>query len=234
MKNSKVIGLVSVLAVAGYLITMNEGTVLKEMVAGLTTSVSSNFEFVKETDYPIVAGHASMAVYSNLEELRDNAVLIAEVKIKDQKTVYLSENPPSVETWSEVDIKEVYKGDSNLKKTTITEFGGVIDMSKSKGNEMRSDGAPIKSEPFIEDAVEGSPVMKKGNSYVVFLKEGYEKGTYTIVGTVQGKIRIDDASNKGVVTIEPEHFAKHMDLFWFQRKFAGKDRSEIAQTLKHL
>ncbi|TCP54635.1 hypothetical protein EV586_104256 [Tumebacillus sp. BK434] len=210
----------------------DEGVIVK--VKEIVSPLSSDFEFVKETQYPIAAGSASMETFDTLESMYERAVIVAEVKIKDQETIYTSENPPSVLTWSEADIKTLYKGDTSLKTVKISETGGVIDMSKSKGNEMRSDGKPRASEPFVESTIEGSPVMKKGNRYIVFLKDGYPGDPYTIVGTVQGKFRIEDVSNKGVVTIAPDRFAKHMDLFWLQRKFAGKEKIEIDKVLKSL
>lgn len=238
MRNKKWIVIASALAVllcgAGVLGMTDKGSIVLHKAFAWVDRVISNYEYVKESDHPIAFGSGSMQTYGSLQSLNENSVLVAEVKIIDQDTVYISQNPPSVETWSEAEIKQVFKGTESRETVTIIEFGGVIDQSKSTGNEMRSDGAPRKTEAIIESALEGSPVMKMGNTYIVFLKRsGTDK--YSITGSIQGKIRISDTTNKGVVTIDPEVFAEHMnDLFWFQRKFAGKEKAEIAGELESL
>ncbi|MBL0388250.1 hypothetical protein JJB07_16675 [Tumebacillus sp. ITR2] len=218
-------------AFAGVLL-MSNGETIQQKVENVFSPAASNFKFVNESQYPIVSGDASMMTFSSLQEVNDHSTLIAEVSIKDQSTKYLSENPPTVETWSEAEVKQVIKGDPSLKSITISETGGVIDMSKSKGNEARGGNLAQKSVPFIEDAVEGSTVMKKGNTYIVFLKPGAIPNSYTITGTVQGKIRMDDATDQSVVTVDPEHFSQNKDLFWLQRKFAGKSKNEILAETK--
>ncbi|ASS74809.1 hypothetical protein CIG75_07335 [Tumebacillus algifaecis] len=236
MKKLKAITIAAVFAgtvgIAVFLLGQDQGFTVK--IKEIVRPTTVDFEFVKESEYPITVGNASMQTYDTLESMYNRAVIVAEIKVQNQETIYTSENPPSVLTCSNAVIKQIFKGDKSLKTVKISETGGVVDMSKSKGNEMRSDGKPLKSEPFVESTIEGSPVMKKGNTYLVFLKESAPGDPYTIVGSVQGKIRIDDVSNKGVVTIDPERFAKQMDLFWLQRKFAGKDTVEIAQTLRGL
>lgn len=235
-KSSKIMlaSLVAIFGVTAVALTTDGGKAVTAQIENVVNPVSTDFEFVKENQFPITIGHGSFDKYQDVESMNEESVLVAEVQIKDQKTVYLRENPPLVETWSEAEIKQVFKGDESLKSVTIAELGGVMDMSKSKGNEKRSGGTPVKMEPFLEDAVEGSPVMKKGNTYMVFLIHGAPKDVYVVTGTIQGKIRISDTTNKGVVTIDPEHFTKHKGLFWFQHRFAGKDKQEIAEILKKL
>ncbi|ASS75201.1 hypothetical protein CIG75_09545 [Tumebacillus algifaecis] len=197
-------------------------------------SVAPDFEFVKESEYLTTANQASMETYGTLAEMNDRAVMIAEVQIIDQQIENILEAPPLPVTWSVAEVREVYKGDNTTKSIVIGEIGGMVDRATSKTIEKESNGIPINSENVYEYTIQGSPVMKKGNTYIVLLEQGTKENTYAIVGTVQGKLRISDTTNKGVVTIDPEIFAKQMnELFWFQRKFAGKDKADIAAALKN-
>ncbi|PWK07882.1 hypothetical protein [Tumebacillus permanentifrigoris] len=203
------------------------------LFVGLTSRNSSAVPVaIDETTDPAVVTHASYEkLYSSVVELYQNSDLVAEVKVQDQETI-LGDTAASVQTLSHVLVKQVYKGDVNLKTVPITESGGISDFSKLKGNEVRSSGHE-KPAGIEEVTREGSPVIKPGYSYIVFLKDTKDpKWGFTITGSVQGKIRFDEGTGQILATVQNEIRNETGDLFFLQNEFAGKDKNSLVDEIK--
>ncbi|PWK13961.1 hypothetical protein [Tumebacillus permanentifrigoris] len=185
---------------------------------------------VPESEYPIIGSHGSFWVYTNLGELYQNADIVAEINVVDQETVPIDIG--DVSTCSQVSVVQVYKGDSVPSTLLVTEVGGVQDLSKlPKLDKPGSGQEPKNPQGMIEDTLEGSPVMKPGNSYVVFLtKNPNPKWGYNIVGSVQGKLKIDSKTKKIVNTVAPAYVTQ--DMFFLQRQFNGKDMIVAENLIK--
>ena len=186
--------------------------------------------FVSDTTYPEALTHGMYDhLFKSVEDLYKGSDLVAEVKITGQENVE-GITVSSVETRSTAEIKQVLKGSDDLKSVVITESGGIGDMSKVATEKPGLDAQVPHSK--IEITREGVPVMKKGHTYIVFLKKLKDQDGYIVSGSVQGKVRIDESTNKGAITASKENYDENSDLFLTQKKFTGKDKGEIVGYLK--
>lgn len=187
--------------------------------AGCATETSVP-EWLPESDYQMVAGIVDFAkIYRSTSEMYQDAEIVAKVKVRDSQVKSMDESqPPMMYTFSTVDVETVYKGDPNLHTLLISERGGPYKATKPK----------VITQ---EQTTDGSPAMKQGHEYIVFLHPGtnMKKWGYTIVGVVQGKIRIENGY--GVATAEKSWLKKEPEVFDFQNKFSGKPVEEIEKAL---
>lgn len=197
-------------------------------------SAATHFVIESQQQDPIANTHSTYdRLFKNVDELYENSDLIAEILIKEQESTQ-DNSPATVQTRSFSVVKQVLKGNSDLKEIIITESGGLADMSNVKGNEMRSSGREQKQDK-VELVPDGSPVMKKGNTYFVFLMDTKdEHWGYTITGSIQGKVRIDDASNQAVITADKKAYTDDPELFFLQKKYVGKNKQKIVDSIKDL
>lgn len=189
--------------------------------------------FSKETDYPIAeASGVFYKLFSDLKDLYQDSQIVAEVVVKDQKIVPVSDT--SVSTLSEVTVSKVFKGDQNITSLVISEFGGPVDLStvREKYKDKPGDGKVMGNPGIVEQALEGSPPMKTGNTYIVFVKKNDQTGNYHITGSIQGKVKIDMSKNKAVTTVDEHHLEEK--TFFLQKQFAGKDKNDIIQAINSI
>ncbi|MGZ4135004.1 MAG: hypothetical protein ACXVPC_07570, partial [Tumebacillaceae bacterium] len=173
-----------------------------------------------EGTYPIVSSHGMFIQVGSLAELYQKADIIAEIQVVDQDIVPI-DDLGLVSTRSTVDVKKTFKGDSALTSLRITESGGLVDLSKLPKLDKPGKGHEPANPGIVDTAVEGSPVMKKGQTYLVFIsKNSNPKWGYNIVGAVQGKLKIDGASGKVINTIDPAYANENM--YFLQKQFVGK------------
>ena len=183
--------------------------------------------YSQETNYPIMYSSASFAkTYDNLEELYKEAVIVAEVKVKEQR---INQDDSSAQTYSDVIITKLYKGEKNIKELTIVEIGGPLDLSKIPQLDKPGKGEEPYQGRIVEDTLEGSPTMKKGNKYVVFLRKNTDSNLYTILGSVQGKIKIEN--NEELVSTVQSEYIENGNLFFLQKKYAGKDKLKLEEDI---
>ncbi len=196
-----------------------------------------NIPFSSETSHRIVSGEALFAeTFSDVKGLVEKADLIAEAEVVSQET-YPEYEILSVHTISQLKLNEVYKGDKKVDDIiSVLETGGEYD--EREAAKYIPDGKPgsdLEQElGIIEEGIEGSVPMKKGNKYFVFLKKNNKQGNYNVAGAVQGKIKI---TNKGelVSQISPEtieHGKKHDDLYFLQEEYSGRPISELIHAVK--
>lgn len=198
-----------------------------------TDKVNHEVLYSKETNLPIVSSDALFhKTYQNLDEMYYDAEIVAEIKVKDQQ-VFVGEEW-TVETLSDIDIIELYKGNLDITNLKIAEIGGPIDLTEEKAKyaDKPGDGKEGSSTNIVESTLEGVPVIKKGNYYIVFLKKNYGSETYSPLGSIQGKIKLDKVKMKAVATVEQEILNE--DINFFQRDFAGKEISELKSEIKKL
>lgn len=164
-----------------------------------------------EHEKPIFSGIVDFARVADLEELNKHSALIAEVEVLEQDLFYEG----IVQTRSLVRIKQVYRGDPEGETIYITETGG-----------------PLK-EQDAEETVYGSTVMKPGSTYVVFLKKGslHETFGYSVTGTVQGKIKVDEATGRLTATVPRNELRDHRHLFFLQIEFAGQEKDALVKEI---
>jgi hypothetical protein len=206
--------------------------------------LAGNIIYSKETDLPVVSSEGLFVTkFNNLETMYSAADIVAEIKVNDQNVTPLQEW--NVYTTSNVEVIKTYKGDSTIKNLLIAETGGPVDMTGFKEKYKNKPGAEIQKDnpTIVESTLEGVPVMKKGNSYLVFLQkslqiEGTEvpdtlkNGYYTVKGSIQGKIKLDKGINKAVATVNPEKINE--DIHFFQKMFAGKDIATLDNEIQKL
>ena len=186
---------------------------------------------IPDNKYPIVGSHGVFWRFANIDELYENAEIVAEIQVLDQETVPVDVG--AVSTRSQVEIKQVFKGEGVPQTLTVTEVGGVMDLSKLPKMDKPGSGLePQNAQGFVETALESSPVMKSGNSYYVFLVQNpNSKWGYNIVGSVQGKLKIDHATKRIANTVEIS-LLKDDETFFLQKQFAGKDKGEFELAMK--
>jgi hypothetical protein len=183
--------------------------------------------YLQETSYPVFSPIVDFARVNTLQEMNRKADLVAEVRVASQETTG-NDDQSAVSTRSQVDVLQVFKGDKSLKTATVYEFGGPVKMRvQLKGETLQQAQEP----KMVEYTNSGSPVMKQDGEYFVFLRK--TDNGYNVVGSVQGKIRIDPENGQGVVTVDKDWMNRE-NVFWFQKKFAGKGRRVIEQALRDL
>lgn len=136
--------------------------------------------YASESEYPTVSTRALMdSMYSSIEEMYADADVVAEIKIIDQSVEMVRET--AAQTVSKAAITELYKGDRALQEMVIAEVGGPVDYGKVAINKPSTGQHQAK---IVEQTVVGSPVMKKGNAYLVFLRKNQKSDTYSPLGGV--------------------------------------------------
>lgn len=131
--------------------------------------------FEKSKPVEVVEMNGSVvAEYKTVEQLKNDAPIIAEVKALDVKYTEYSNVPF---TLTDVKVERVFKGTvGDQKQITILETGGIKDNKNF--------------------AFEGNEVFKKNEKAIVFLEkyEGPVAGNaYVIKGVYQGKFKINDS-----------------------------------------
>lgn len=187
--------------------------------------------FSPESSNKISYGASKFAVsYSNINDLYHASDIVAKVRVKDQENIQYKEGF-FASTRSNVEVLKTYKGDS-LSTLTISETGGLVDTSKT--NIVKDGIGKIGNGEFWEVAIEGSPVMRTGNVYIVFLKKfpGYEN--YNITASVQGKLKLDVKQKIVVSPIALEVLKRNPTLFFLQNQFLGKKISEVEEAIKSI
>jgi len=209
-----------------------------------SNKLANNIIYSKETDLPLVASDGLFkTLYSDLKQMYSVAYIVAEIKVSDQNVLQTGESHS--DTISNVEVINMYKGDKNLTNLLIAESGGPVDMTGfyEKYKDKPGDNVKRENPPIVESTVEGVPVMKKGNSYIVFLNkvpqaeavgapETLKNGYYIVVGSIQGKIKLDKSINKAVATVIPEVINE--EKHFFQKLFAGKDINTLKSEIEKL
>lgn len=201
-----------------------------------TLTQNSELIFSKETDLPIVSAEGLFSeTFNTVEGLFEAAEIVAEVKILDQQ-VYERESF-TVETLSKIEVIKLYKGDSKITNLNVAEIGGPINLTKEQVANIGKPGSGKEStanleKKMVESTLEGVPVMKKGNEYIVFLKKNYGSETYSPVGSVQGKIKLEKSDMKAVATVIPELINEPLNFF--QKEFSGKDLLILESRLQKI
>ncbi|NTU21563.1 hypothetical protein HPY28_14665 [Brevibacillus sp. HB1.2] len=200
-----------------------------------------SFLYSSDSDYRIVSGEAMFTeTFTDVEGLAENADIIAEAEVISQ------ENNPNYErldvyTVSELRVTKVYKGDVEIDDTvSVLETGGEFDEREAAKYFAGKPGSKLvnddNGEPRMTSVgIEGSIPMKEGNKYFVFLTEDKDD-VYNIVGSVQGKIKINDEETLvSQVSLEViEHGNKHNNLFFLQENYSGENISELRNEVEQL
>ncbi|MFF2529147.1 hypothetical protein ACFVS2_09565 [Brevibacillus sp. NPDC058079] len=201
---------------------------------------NQNFLYSSDSDYRIVSGEAMFTeTFTNVEGLAKNADIIAEAEVISQENNANYERL-DVYTVSELRLTKVYKGDVEIDDTvSVLETGGEFDerevakyFAGKRGSKVNDD----LGEPRITSVgIEGSIPMKEGNKYFVFLTEDKDD-VYNIVGSVQGKIKINDENTLvSQVSLEViEHGNKHNNLFFLQENYSGENISELTNEVERI
>lgn len=201
-----------------------------------TTSpkTTAAYLYSPESSYSIYSSSASFSkMYSSTEDLYKDADLVAKVEVKNHR---FEQNGSMVSTYSDVQLLKVYKGDFALKMVKVYEIGGLLNTAQL--NLPQKDGEPVTQngsakQEVVENTLEGSPTMRSGNHYIVFLKKNSGQEFYNIVGSVQGKIKIDEKKNVAVGTVKEERVNKD-NLYFIQKKYAGKNANDLEMDIKSM
>lgn len=236
---------VAVVATCGYVVwnkqetasgPVNSESIKQETTQTTVVSKEDNLRdllTIPDNKYPIVENHGTFWRFANIDELYQNAEIVAEIQVLDQETI--PADVGAVSTRSKVAVQQVFKGQAVPSTLTITEVGGVLDQSKLPKMDKPGAGMEPKNAPkIVETALEGSPVMKSGNTYLVFLLQNpNSKWGYNIVGSVQGKLKIDNETKKFANTVDVNKLQEG-ETFFLQKQFAGKDKGEFERVIKKM
>lgn len=182
--------------------------------------------YSKESSYKLVDSKASfLFTYSNLNEMYTDSDIIAKVRVTSQEN---RQEGSFTSTISNVQVLNTFKGNS-LSNLKIYEVGGLVDTSK-----INDSAGKIKDQGIVEITVEGSQTLKNGKTYFVFLKKNPLADYFAILGSIQGKLKLDDKTNKVTSTIKPEKMKQNPKLFFLQNEFDGKSIVETETTIKNL
>ncbi|GIQ71449.1 hypothetical protein DUZ99_10500 [Xylanibacillus composti] len=191
----------------------------------LLCSFATGCTSISEDDsaIPIFDFHGSYSFYYSIDELLDQADVVAEVRVNEhQKTEMIASLPF---TTSAVEIQEVYKGDlSKNEVILVNELGGLY------RPHLFGDPSQPQQEEFVEMRVEGVSVMQPGDIQIIFAKldDELDDGSYTIFALWQGKFKIQgDQADRGV--------AKHEEVnenFVFESAIQLKDKIKMAKVTK--
>lgn len=197
------------------------------LVYYLFSQTTKAFAYSPESPYPVVKTTGCVAqMFPSVKGLYDEADLVAKVEVKEHQ---FQQKGITVHTLSHVTVSKLFKGDPKVHQMTISEFGGLVDTSKEAV--IRFGYKETKIKGLIEDTLEGSPTMRKGNQYIVFLKKDPDQDFYTIVGNIQGKIKIDAKSNVGVATVDEERIMAD-EMFILQKYYTGKKIDELETEIE--
>ncbi|HBI04394.1 MAG TPA: hypothetical protein DDY49_10260 [Paenibacillaceae bacterium] len=221
MKNKKMKWLVSLLLICG----------VGACVLIYNSLGSAAYVYSPESEYDVNYSAASFSKnYDSIEELYQEADLVARVKVTNHN---FQQEGGLVHTVSNAQLLKVYKGDSRLKTVKVYEVGGQVDPAKLNLPEKEFDqGNKTTSQKIVEDTLEGSPTMRSGNHYVVFLKKYPGQDFYNVVGSVQGKIKMDK-NNQLVGTVKEERVKKD-ELFFLQKDYSGKNADQLEKQINKL
>ncbi|MGG4455371.1 hypothetical protein [Brevibacillus porteri] len=196
-----------------------------------------NFLYSSDSDYRIVSGEAMFTeTFTDVEGLAENADIVAEAEVISQENNANYERL-DVYTVSELRLTKVYKGDVEIDDTvSVLETGGEFDEREVAKYFAGKSGSKLVNDDLGEPrmtsvGIEGSIPMKEGNKYFVFLTEDKDD-VYNIVGSVQGKIKIND-ENTLVSQISPE-VIEHSNLYFLQENYSGEDISELRNEVEQL
>lgn len=186
------------------------------------------YVYSPESEYEVNYSAASFREnYDSVEELFEAADLVARVKVKNHN---FQQEGGLIHTASNVQLLKVYKGDSAIKTVNVYEMGGQVDPAKLNLPEKEFDqGNKNTSQKIVEDTLEGSPTMRSGNHYIVFLKKFPGKDFYNVVGSVQGKIKMDK-NNQLVGTVKEDRVKKD-ELFFLQKNYSGKNADQLEKRI---
>lgn len=192
------------------------------------------YVYSPESQYPVFPSSASFhKLYNNGKELYKEADLVAKVEVKNHR---FEQQGSLVSTYTDVQLLKVYKGDSKLQMVKVCEFGGLLNtqelnLPQKEGEPPAENGSGKQG--MVESTLEGSPTMRSGNQYIVFLKKDPDQGFYTIVGSVQGKIKIDDKKNLVLGTVKEDRVKKD-DLYFLQKKYVGKKVNDLDTEIQSM
>jgi PBP1b-binding outer membrane lipoprotein LpoB len=144
--------------------------------------------------------------YDSIEELEAASVVIAEVKIKDVR----SEDVEKDSTFYTATITDQLKGDGEQKEVVLTQVG--VEEEREKTGELT-----IQRD---------NPLMKPGDSYVLFLKAGHDEEIgplYYVAGEFQGKYEIQ---GDRVFSVNQEEKSKAM--------ISGQDLATFKEEIKRI
>jgi hypothetical protein len=189
------------------------------------------YVYSPESEYDVNYSAASFSKsYASVEELYKEADLVARVKVTNHN---FQQEGGLVHTVSQVQLLKVYKGDASLKTVKVYEMGGQVDPTKLNLPEKEFDqGQERAAQKIVEDTLEGSPTMRSGNHYILFLKKFPGQDFYNVVGSVQGKIKMDQ-NNQLVGTVKEDRVKKD-DLFFLQKNYSGKNAEQLEKQINKL
>lgn len=179
-----------------------------------------------ESPYPIVDTSSCVArMYTSVAELYNASDVVAEVVVNDH---HFEQKGFIVHTYSHVGILELFKGDPRVKELKISEFGGQVNT-----NQLQVETYGYKQaakQGIVEDTLEGSPTIRTGNQYILFLMKVPGQDYYDIVGNIQGKIKIDSKNDMAVATVEEQRLQVD-NMFILQKLYAGKNIDELEKEI---
>lgn len=126
--------------------------------------------YVKQTDSPLQISGELEVKYTTIDQLKNASDLIVEVKAADVGSLKYEGLAFSLVN---AEVKKVYKGDVG-KNVNILETGGTVEGQ--------------------EYVFEDSPVFKKNESAIVFLRKyigPVTENAYVVTGAIQGKFKMD-------------------------------------------
>ncbi|RCX14800.1 hypothetical protein DFR58_11434 [Anaerobacterium chartisolvens] len=149
---------------------------------------------------------AAYAGYSSIEELSEYSdMVIIATPLKE-----FEECPPTIKynpdgriedeyTVSPFGVKKVIKGDSQLKSADILQPAAIIENALGK--------------KVLRITGDYYTVMKKGESYLLFLKKVEEEGFYSVVSLEYGKYNLDGGDQDEMsITEKSGKFKKVKDM----------------------
>ncbi len=149
---------------------------------------------------------ATYAGYSSVEELSEYSdMIIIATPLKE-----FEECPPAIKynpdgriedeyTVSPFEVKKVIKGDSELKSVDILQPAAIIENALGK--------------KVLRITGDYYTVMKKGESYLLFLKKVQEEGFYSVVSLEYGKYNLDGGDQDEMnITEKSDKFKKVKDM----------------------
>lgn len=213
----------------GVLIVVSLGLLLigVGLVYYLFNKTTEAFAYSPESPYPVVNTTGCVArMFPSVKGLYDEADLVAKVEVKD---THFQSKGVVIHTLSNVTVSQLFKGDSKVNQMKVSELGGLVDTSKEEYVRFNE----IKNKGIIEDTLEGSPTMRKGNQYIVFLKKVPGEEYYNIVGNIQGKIKIDTVKGLGVATVNEARIQAD-EMFNLQKQYTGKKIEELVLEIEKI
>lgn len=172
--------LLAAVLISGCAVSSTQGAKSNNIKSAASVSTLSN-----ENVYEIKTKVDWVKASKTLKELYQNSSLIAEITVHD--TEYSADENGRISTRFTPEIINAFKGSYSGGK--ITSFGGIMDYkeySKIKDAEVKNlNPAPEK----VLYNFGGIPIVKPGDTFIVFLSE--KNGVYTPVNAFEGLYKID-------------------------------------------